>query len=152
MLRTQQSEFLKEIISVITSGKTSGLIKVLPMIIWYGCLMHTNYHLIDKLESMGVFIDNLFTSLCDICVQGKAKKHVFKQAHRAVTALKLIHTDVSGSIFTIFFSEQYYMIFKNDYISLEKPYFMKMKDETAKCFKKYKNLIENQLDIKIKHL
>ena len=29
---------------------------------------------------------------------------------------------------------------------------MKMKDKTAKCFKKYKNLVENQLNTKIKHL
>ena len=44
------------------------------------------------------------------------------------------------------------MIFKNDYISLEKPYFMKMKDEMIKHFKVYKNLIKNQLNMNIKHL
>ena len=43
------------------------------------------------------------------------------------------------------------MIFKDDCISLEKPYFMKMKNETAKHFEKYKNLIKKQLNIKIKH-
>ena len=44
------------------------------------------------------------------------------------------------------------MIFKNDYTSLEKLYFMKMKNKMVKCFKKYKNLIENQLDMSIKCL
>ena len=44
------------------------------------------------------------------------------------------------------------MIFKNDYISLEKPYFMKIKNKTVKHFEIYKNLIENQLNINIKCL
>ena len=101
---------------------------------------------------MGVFVDDLPTPSCDVCAQNKAKKHISKQAHRAAAVLKLIHTNISESISTMFFSKKYYVIFKNDYISLKKPYFIKMKNKTAKCFEKYKNLIKNQLDMKIKHL
>ena len=151
MLRTQQSKPLKEIIFMITSEKALGPMKVLPMIRWYGCLAHMNYHLIGKLESMEVFINDLSTPLCDACAQSKAKRHVSKQAHRAVTVLKLIYINVSGFISTTFFSKQYYIIFKNDCISLEKSYFIKTKNKTAKHFEEYKNLIKNQLDTKIKH-
>ena len=92
---------------------------------------------------MGVFVNDLSTPLCDACAQGKAKRHVSRQAHRAAAVLKLVHTDVSGPIPAMFFSEQYYVIFKDDYTDFKKLYFMKMKNETAKCFEKYKNLIEN---------
>ena len=102
MLRTQQSEPLKEIISVITFRKASGPIKMLLMATWYDYLTHTNYHLIDELKSMKVFIDNLLTSLCNTCAQSKAKWHVFKQAHRAAAALKLIYINVSGFIPAMF--------------------------------------------------
>ena len=126
--------------------------KVLPMATWHGHLAHMNYHLIGKLELMGVFINDLPTPPCDTCAQGKAKRHVFKQAHRAAAALKLIYINVSEPIPTMFSGEWYYVIFKNDCTSLKKPYFMKMKNKTAKHFKKYKNLIKNQLNMKIKHL
>ena len=152
MLRTQQSKPLKEIISAITFRKASGPMKVLPIATWYGHLAHTNYRLIGKLESMGVFIDDFPTPPCDACAQGKAKKHVSRQTHRAAAALELIHTNVSEPISTMFSGEQYYVIFKNDCTSLKKPYFMKTKDKTAKCFEEYKNLVENQLNIKIKCL
>ena len=110
-----------------------------------------NYHLIGKLELMGVFIDDLSTPPCDACAQSKAKRHVSKQAHRAVTTLKLVHINVSELISATFFSKQYYVIFKDNYISLEKLYFMKIKDKTAKHFEVYKNLIKNQLNTNIKH-
>ena len=152
MLRIQQSELLKKIISAITFRKISGFIKVLLIITWYGHFAHTNYHLINELESIEVFINDLLTSPCNICVQSKAKQHVSKQAHRAVTALKLVHTDVSGSIPAMFFDKWYYVIFKDNYINFEKSYFIKIKNKTTKCFKEYKNLIKNQLETKIKCL
>ena len=120
------------------------------MATWYGCLAHMNYHLIGELELMRVFVDDLPTPPCNTCAQGKAKWHVFRQAHRAAAALKLVYTNISGLIPATFSGKQYYVIFKDDYFSLKKPYFMKIKDETAKCFEEYKNLIENQLDTKIK--
>ena len=101
---------------------------------------------------MGVFVNDLPTPPCNACAQGKAKQHVSRQAHRAAAALKLIHINVSGPIPTTFFSEQYYVIFKDDYTGLKKPYFMKIKNETAKHFEEYKNLIENQLETRIKCL
>ena len=152
MLRTQWSEFLKKIISAITFRKASGFMKALPMATWYGHFAHMNYCLIGELESMGVFVNNLSTPPCNTCAQGKAKQHVSRQAHRAAAALKLIHTNVSELIPTTFFSKQYYVIFKDDYTNLKKPYFMKTKDETAKCFEEYKNLVKNQLKTKIKCL
>ena len=66
--------------------------------------------------------------------------------------MKLIHINVSEFIPTMFFNKQYYMIFKNDYTDLKRPYFMKTKNETAKHFKEYKNLIKNQLKTRIKYL
>ena len=101
---------------------------------------------------MRVFVNNLSTPLCDACAQGIAKQHIFKQIHKAAAVLKLIYIDVSEFISIMFFSKQYYMIFKNDYTSFRKLYFIKIKNETAKHFEKYKNLIKNQLDIKIKCL
>ena len=102
MLKTQWSEPLKKIISVITSEKASGPMKMLPMATWYGQLAHTNYHLIDELKLMGVFVNDLLTPPCNACAQGKAKWHVSKQAHRAAAVLKLVHTNVSGLIPTMF--------------------------------------------------
>ena len=111
-----------------------------------------NYHLIGKLELMKVFVDNLSTPPCDTCAQGKIKQYVSRQTYRAAAVLKLIHTDVSGPIPTTFFDEQYYVIFKDDYTSFKKLYFMKTKDKMVRHFEEYKNLIENQLNMKIKHL
>ena len=105
MLRTQWSEPLKEIISAIISGKASGLMKALPIITWYGCLAHMNYHLINELELMGVFVNDLSTPSCNTCAQGKVKQHVSRQAYRTAATLKLIYINVSGFISATFFSK-----------------------------------------------
>ena len=66
--------------------------------------------------------------------------------------LKLIHTDLVRSIASTMNSEQYYILFKNDYSEMLRIFSLKLKDQTYEQYTEYKALMENHLESIIKHL
>ena len=71
---------------------------------------------------------------------------------RAKEPLKLIHTDLVGSVATTLTDEHYYILFKDDYSSVVKVYGLKLKDQAYEKYIEYKALVENHLKSTIKCL
>ena len=93
--------------------------------------------------------------MCDVCQYGKQKRIPFlvRKAWKASKKLELIHTDVFGPQKTLSLSgNRYFILFIDDSTRLCLVYFMKFKSEVACVFKKFKALVENQADYKIKVL
>ena len=67
--------------------------------------------------------------------------------------MELIHTDLCGPARTKGLDEElYFMLMIDDYTRMTTVSFVKKKSEAFECFKIYKELIENETDLKIKCL
>lgn len=67
--------------------------------------------------------------------------------------MEFIHTDIRGPMRTKGLDgELYFMLMIDDYTRMTTISFLEKKYETFKCFKIYKELVENETDLKIKCL
>jgi transposase InsO family protein len=89
-----------------------------------------------------------------VCAQGKnIKNHFPKSESKVEGVLELIHSDVSSPIPSTSLSGYvYYVSFIDDYSRNTWVYFLKSKDEVFGKFNKFKALIENLSEIKMKIL
>ena len=92
--------------------------------------------------------------LCEACRHGKKTKVQFKtKEHFASHPLELVHTDLCGLVrIKGLYGELYFMLMINDYTRMTVVSFLKKKSEAFECFKIYKELVENEIDFKIKCL
>lgn len=89
---------------------------------------------------------------CEICTQGKQTRLPFpKKGTRAISLLQIIHSDVCGpmSVNSIG-GAKYYVSFIDDFSRKTFIYIIMQKSQVFECFKKFKALVENQTDKKIK--
>lgn len=89
---------------------------------------------------------------CEICADGKLARSPFeKNGTRANGLLETIHSDVCGpmSVKSIGGSK-FYVTFIDDFSRKTFVYIIKSKDQVFECFKKFKALVENQTNKKIK--
>ncbi|KAJ8709420.1 hypothetical protein PYW07_009246 [Mythimna separata] len=105
----------------------------------------------------GIAFTNNGLSPCTSCFEGKQKSKSFplSQAHRSTTKLDLIHTDICGPMPVISWSDcRYFITFTDDFTRKSFVYFLKRKDQTTvlNTFIEFKNLVENQTDLKIKRV
>ena len=97
-----------------------------------------------------VFNKNIF--FCDACQYGKSHALPFPvSSYHAKSPLKLIHSDLWGPA-PITSSEgfRYYIHFLDDYSRYTWIYALKNKNEAIEMFVKFKRLVENRFDKKIK--
>lgn len=89
---------------------------------------------------------------CQVCIQGKFTALPFpKREERSETPLQLVYSDICGPMRTRSNGGGlYFATFIDDYSRWCEVYILKKKSEIFTVFKEYKNLVENQLNLKIK--
>jgi transposase InsO family protein len=93
-------------------------------------------------------------TLCKHCQQGKQTKTRFKSKEYSTTKpLEIVHTDLVGPTTTKGLkSERYFMLLVDDYTRMTAVCFLKNKSESFENFKIYKEMVENEMDSRIKCL
>jgi hypothetical protein len=93
-------------------------------------------------------------TLCKHCQQGKQTKTRFKSKEYSMTrSLEIVHIDLVGPTTTNGLKgEKYFMLLVDDYTKLTAIFFLKNKSEDFENFKIYKEMVENEMDSKIKCL
>lgn len=91
---------------------------------------------------------------CVICAEGKHSRASFPATgSRASKLLEIVHSDVCGPMSTTSLGgNRFYVSFIDDFSRMVKVYLIKNKSQVYDCFVNYKNLVENQLESKIKIL
>lgn len=126
---------------------------------WHRCLGHVNFNYLNKivknkmLDGLPDKIENIYLK-CANCIQSKMHNLSFGTGQtKAKELLEIIHTDLNGPhTITGYGGEKYFMTFIDDYSKCTMIYCLKSKDQTASCFEEYVNLVENQLNKKVKKL
>ena len=125
--------------------------------IWHWRFGHFNYHGLKLLHQKNMMRDlpaiHEKHDVCEGCLLGKQQRKSFPsgKAWRAMKVLELVHTDVCGPMRTPSLTQnRYFILFIDDYTRMTWVYFMREKSEVFKIFKKFKNLVENQSNQKIK--
>jgi hypothetical protein len=93
-------------------------------------------------------------TLCKHCQQGKKTKTKFKSKEYSRTRpLEIVHTDLVGPTTTKGLKgEKYFMLLVDDYTRMTVVFFLRNKSESFENFKVYKEMVENEMDSKIKCL
>ena len=87
------------------------------------------------------------------CLAGKTTRKPFRQGTRAEYPLQLIHSDICGPMSTrARHGALYFITFIDDYTHSGHVYLIVHKSEALECFRRYLNLVENQLHKKVKAL
>lgn len=92
--------------------------------------------------------------VCEGCQYGKAHRLPFERSSsRSNAPLELIHSDLMGPTRTPSYSGNSFMlIFIDDFSRYTWVYFLKNKSQVFSIFKEFKELVEGELDSKIKRL
>jgi transposase InsO family protein len=93
-------------------------------------------------------------TLCKYCQPGKQTKTGFKSKEYSTTRpLEIVHTDLVGPTTTkVLKGERYFMLLVDDYTRMIVVCFLKNKSEAFENFKIYKEMVENEMDSRIKCL
>jgi hypothetical protein len=93
-------------------------------------------------------------TLCKHCEQGKQTNARFKSKEYSRTRpLEIVHTDLVGPTTTKSLKgEKYFMLLVDDYTRMTVVFFLKNKSEAFEKFKIYKEMVENEMDSRIKCL
>jgi hypothetical protein len=84
---------------------------------------------------------------CESCLVGKMTKTPFVgQSERASDLLRLVHTDVCGTMSSVVRGVfQYFITFIDDFSRYGYIYLMRHKSESCEKFKEFQNEVQNQL-------
>lgn len=128
-------------------------------VLWHKRLGYLSYATLEIMSTMKLAESlpsiHIAGDVCDVCQYGKSKRLPFpaNKAWRASNRLQLVHTDVCGPQKTQSLSgSRYFILFIDDFTRFTWIYFLKFKSEVAAVFLKFKALVENQADCKIKIL
>jgi hypothetical protein len=93
-------------------------------------------------------------TLCKHCQKGKQTKTKFKSKEYSTTRpLEIVHIDLVGPTTTKGLKcEKYFMLLVDDYTRMTAVFFLKNKLEAFENFNIYKEMVENEMDSKIKCL
>jgi hypothetical protein len=93
-------------------------------------------------------------TLCKHSEQGKQTNTRFKSKEYSTTRpLEIVHTDLVGPTTTKGLKgERYFMLLVDDYTRMTTVFFLKNKSEAFENFKIYKEMVENEMDSRIKCL
>ena len=158
---------------VTTAARTSSNIYVLSKIgnekcclgkedeswLWHRRMGHMHFYnlvKVSKREAVGEVpqITKQTNTLCKHCQQGKQTKTRFKSKEYSTTKpLEIVHTDLVGPTTTKGLKgERYFMLLVDDYTRMTSVCFLKNKSEAFENFKIYKEMVENEMDSRIKCL
>jgi transposase InsO family protein len=93
-------------------------------------------------------------TLCKHCQQGKQTKTGFKsKEYSTIRTLEIVNIDLVGPTTTKGLKgERYFMLLVDDYTRMTSFFFLKNKSEAFEKFKIYKEMVENEMDSRIKCL
>ncbi|KAH9705463.1 hypothetical protein KPL70_011882 [Citrus sinensis] len=126
-----------------------------------GCIVkvekgHMSEKGLKELEKKGVFGKDQLNSLgfFEDCLLGKASRIKFEYAvHTTKEKLGYIHSDLWGPVqVTSLGGCKFFLIFIDDFSRMVWVYALKSKDEVLEKFKRWKVLVENQTNLKVKVL
>jgi transposase InsO family protein len=158
---------------VATAARTSSNIYVLSKIgnekcclgkedeswLWHRRMGHMHFDNLVKVikrEAVGEMpqIMKPTNTLCKHCQQGKQTKTRFKSKEYSTTKpLEIVHIDLVGPTTTKGLKgERYFMLLVDDYTRMTAVFFLKNKSEAFENFKIYKEMVENEMDSRIKCL
>ncbi|KAJ0795822.1 putative RNA-directed DNA polymerase [Helianthus annuus] len=126
--------------------------------LWHQIYGHINF---DTLHDMGMNevvkglpkISKQQSKVCESCMLGKHARKSFSKnpTWHASKPLQLVHSDICGPMQTSSIRGcKYFITFIDDFSRKTWVYFLKLKSEALYHFKTFKNLVENQMDQKIK--
>ena len=128
-------------------------------LLWHKRFGHFNYFSLKHMSCKGLTqnmpVVDACKSVCEVCSLGKLHRLPFPKngAWRASKKLQLIHTDVCGPMRTPSLNgSKYFILFIDDFSRMCWVYFLKQKSEVADVFRRFKSLVENQADCRIKVL
>jgi transposase InsO family protein len=158
---------------VATAARTSSNIYVLSKIgnercclgkedeslIWHKRMGHMHFDNLVKVSKREAVrempqITKPTNTLCKHCQQGKQTKTKFKSKEYSTTKpLEIVHTDLVGPTTTKGLKgERYFMLLVDDYTRMNTVCFLKNKSKAFENFKIYKEMVENEMDSRIKCL
>jgi len=127
--------------------------------LWHKSLGHINFENLIQLNKNEVIRDlpllkNLTSSICKQCQHGKKNRIRFKTKEPSTKKpLEIEHANVCGPMRTTGLNgEIYFMLFVDDFTWMTWMFLLKKKSETFNCFQIFKELTENEIDMKIKFL
>jgi transposase InsO family protein len=90
---------------------------------------------------------------CEHCLIGKSNRKPFGKGIRATIPLELIHSDVCGTMnMRARHGASYFITFIDDFTRYGHVYLVSHKSEALDCFRRFMNLVENQMERTIKTL
>uniref|UniRef100_A0A2N9FDK1 Integrase catalytic domain-containing protein n=1 Tax=Fagus sylvatica TaxID=28930 RepID=A0A2N9FDK1_FAGSY len=90
---------------------------------------------------------------CEHCLIGKSTRKPFGKGIRATIPLELIHSDVCGTMnVRARHGVSYFITFIDDFTHYGHVYLVSHKSEALDCFRRFMNLVENQMERTIKTL
>ena len=158
---------------VATAARTSGNIYVLSEIgnekcclgkedeswLWHRRMGHMHFDNLVKVSKREAVremphITKPTNTLCKHWQQGKKTKTRFKSKEYSTTKpLEIVHNDLVGQTKTKGLKgERYFMLLVDDYTRMTAVLFLKNKSEAFENFKIYKEMVENEMDSRIKFL
>ena len=125
--------------------------------LWHSRLGHMSMNNLKVLAGKGLVNGKEIKELdfCEHCIMGKSKKLSFNVGkHEAEDALNYVHADLwgSSSVSSSLSGKQYFLSIIDDRTRKVWIYFLKTKDETFDRFCEWKELVENQVDKRVKCL
>jgi hypothetical protein len=127
--------------------------------LWHTIMGHVhfdNLFKVNKREAAGEIpqITKPTNTLCKHCQKGKQTKTRFKSKEYSTTKpLEIVHIDLVGPITTKGLKgERYFMLLVDDYTRMIVVFFLKNKSKAFENFKIYKEMVENEMDSRIKCL
>jgi hypothetical protein len=158
---------------IATTARTSSNIYVLSEIgnekcclgkedeswLWHRKMGHIQFDSLVKFNKKEVVreiphITKPTNTLCKHCQQGKQTKTWFKSKEYSMTRpLEIVHTDLVGPTTTKGLKgHKYFMLLVDDYTRMAVVFFLRNTLEAFENFKVYKEMVENEMDSKIKCL
>jgi transposase InsO family protein len=127
--------------------------------LWHRRMGHINFDNLVKINRKEAVkempeISKPTNTLCEHCLQGKQTRTKFKsKEYSTKKPLDIVHTDLCGPTRTKGLNgEQYFMLLVDDYTRMTVVFFLRKKSEAFKHFKIYKEMVETEMDLKIKCL
>lgn len=129
------------------------------LMLWHMRCGHLNENDLKKLASKemvkGLHFKPEKMPFCDVCAESKQAATPYpKSSNRSSSGLlNLVHSDICGPMrYVSNGGSRYFITFIDEYSNWVEVFFLKQKNEAINAFKKYKAMVENQTNCKIKCL
>lgn len=127
----------------LTGGNASQKVSLLT---WHERLGHQNIGYVKQfLRSFNIDFDGKRDFFCEACMYGKHHRLPFsRSSNRAGKVGELVHTDVCGPMQEKSIGgARYFVLFKDDFSSFRKVYFLKKKSEVCRKIEQYFSLLKS---------